>query len=80
MKMKLTELKIKEYAYINKINLKAHEERRLFHLGFYPGTKIRLERIAPFGDPYEFEVCGNFIILRKKDAAMIEVSRGNKNE
>ena len=72
--MKLVNLKIHQRAVIKEVNLSEEHTRRLFHLGLFPGAIIRMERIAPLKDPLEFYVCGNLIILRKADAACIEVN------
>lgn len=73
--MKLTELKPQEKAIIERLDLSEEYQRRLLHLGVYKGAVIRMERMAPLGDPLEYFVCGNLIILRSDDAQKIEIVR-----
>ncbi len=46
---------------------------RLSALGFLPGIRIRISRIAPLGDPISIEMDGQEISLRRAEAALIEV-------
>ncbi|MBO6258760.1 MAG: ferrous iron transport protein A [Succinivibrio sp.] len=47
--------------------------RRLLDMGITPKTKIKLVRIAPFGDPMEFNVRGYSLTIRKSDAEFVEI-------
>lgn len=47
---------------------------RLSHLGFLPGTKIKVVRRAPLGDPTIFELRGNQMSLRKRESSIIKVT------
>ena len=73
--MKLTELKPREKARITHLDLSEEYQRRLLHLGVYKGAVIRMERLAPLGDPLEYFVCGNLLILRRSDAQNIEITQ-----
>jgi ferrous iron transport protein A len=46
---------------------------RLSHLGFLPGTRVRVMRRAPLGDPTVFELRGNQMCLRRAEASRIQV-------
>lgn len=46
---------------------------RLSHLGFLPGTQIKVVRRAPLGDPTVFEFRGNQMSLRKSESCSIKV-------
>lgn len=46
---------------------------RLSHLGFLPGTKIKVVRRAPMGDPTIYELRGNQMSLRKRESSIIKV-------
>lgn len=70
---KLTELKPEDEAVITKVGCQGVLRRRIFELGVVPGTKIRMIRKAPLGDPLEFEVRGYNLSLRKEDARCILV-------
>ena len=46
---------------------------RLLDMGLIPKTTVRVEKIAPLGDPIELRVRGYALSLRKEDARNIEV-------
>ena len=46
---------------------------RLLDMGLIPKTKVRIEKVAPLGDPLELRVRGYSLSLRKEDAGKIEV-------
>jgi ferrous iron transport protein A len=48
---------------------------RLREMGLLPGTKVRLVRKAPLGDPLEISVRGYNLSLRSTEAASILVER-----
>jgi Fe2+ transport system protein FeoA len=47
--------------------------RRLLDLGFVPGTRVRVLRAAPLGDPTAYELRGTQLCLRRGEAAQILV-------
>jgi len=49
--------------------------QRLCEMGFVEGTRLRVVRYAPFGDPLEVEVDGCHLSLRRAEAAMVLVNR-----
>lgn len=46
-------------------------KRRLFDLGFAPGTLVECVQTAPFGDPKAFLVKNTVIALRCEDSSKI---------
>ena len=46
---------------------------RLLDMGLIPRTAVRLEKVAPLGDPIELRVRGYALSLRKEDARNIQV-------
>ena len=46
---------------------------RLLDMGLIPKTRVRVEKIAPLGDPIELRVRDYALSLRKEDARNIEV-------
>ena len=46
---------------------------RLLDMGLIPNTSVRVEKVAPLGDPIELRVRGYALPLRKEDARCIEV-------
>ena len=51
----------------------ANQGRRLEDLGMLAGTRVRVERRAPFGDPTIYEFRGARMAVRRVDAALVEV-------
>ena len=47
--------------------------RRLLDMGLVIGTKVRVVRRSPLGDPVEFEIRGYNLSLRKEEAKHIFV-------
>lgn len=48
--------------------------RRLVDLGFRPNTEVRVERVAPLGDPIQFRLHGYRLALRKSEAHRVLVT------
>ncbi len=46
---------------------------RLLDMGLIPRTVVRVEKVAPLGDPIELRVRGYALSLRKEDARNIQV-------
>ena len=46
---------------------------RLLDMGLIPRTAVRVEKVAPLGDPIELRVRGYALSLRKEDARNITV-------
>lgn len=46
---------------------------RLLDMGLIPKTAVRVEKVAPLGDPLELRVRGYTLTLRKEDARNIQV-------
>jgi Fe2+ transport system protein FeoA len=45
-------------------------------MGLTPGTRVRVEKVAPLGDPMQIELRGYLLTLRLEDTARIEVEEG----
>ena len=48
---------------------------RLLDMGLTPKTAVRVEKVAPMGDPMELVLRGYRLTLRKEDARKIEVDK-----
>ena len=59
---------------------KGPAKRRMMDMGLVPGSKVKVVRVAPLGDPIEFELKGYSLSLRKSEAREItvEVSGGEE--
>ncbi|NLL95119.1 MAG: ferrous iron transport protein A [Thermoplasmatales archaeon] len=50
--------------------------RRILDMGITKGSDIKVENVAPLGDPIEIIVRGYKLSIRKGDAVSIEVAGG----
>lgn len=48
-------------------------KRHLLGMGFVRGSKIKIQKVAPLGDPIEFKIKGYDVYLRKEEAKNIIV-------
>ncbi len=71
--MTLDQLKPGEQAIIRTVGGEGALRCRLLDMGLIPRTTIRLQKVAPMGDPIEIYVRGYELTLRKEDAKKIEV-------
>ena len=73
-KVNLSNLKIGQTGIVLGINIKEKEIRRhLLDMGITRGTKIKIKKIAPFGDPACIELRGYELCIRKEEMRNIEV-------
>ena len=71
----LTEAKTDTTYIIRAIQANHQLEKRLFHLGFFMGQKIRVLARAPFSGPFIILTeSGDKIALRKEEASSIQVT------
>ena len=73
----LSDLKTGEKARIVSVGGSGAARRRMMDMGLVPGSVIETVRIAPMGDPIEFRIRGYMISLRKSEAELITVRRGD---
>lgn len=72
--MNLSNLKPGEHGRILKLDSSIGPiRRRLMDMGMIPGELIKVEKVAPMGDPIEVTVKGYNLSLRKGEARGIEI-------
>jgi len=49
--------------------------QRLLEMGFIRGARLRVEKLAPMGDPMELVIKGYHLSLRREESACILVHR-----
>ena len=69
----LKDLKPGEKGKITKVSGQGLIRHRILDMGIIPGSEIKVERVAPLGDPIEVRVKGYCLSLRKSEAANIYV-------
>ena len=72
--MTLDKLPLGQEAVITAVGGEGALRCRLLDMGLIPKTRVRVEKIAPLGDPLELRVRGYSLSLRKEDAGKIEVA------
>ncbi len=67
---------------ITRISGPGQIRRRYMEMGFVKGEVVQVKRLAPLGDPVEYQVKGYRVSLRQTDAARIEVllCQGSEDE
>ena len=71
--MTLNEAKVGSVVIVKKLHGQGAIKRRLMDMGFTKGETITIRKVAPLNDPIEIAVRGYELLLRKADAAMIEI-------
>ena len=72
MSVPLSELKIGEKAIIIDVNVD-EIPLKLLEMGCLPGNEVALVQIAPFGDPYYFNINDSHVAIRKEVANEVTV-------
>lgn len=75
MQIPLSTLKKGQHGIIVHVGGKGAVKRRMMDMGVVPGSKISVVRVAPLGDPIEFNIKGYSLSLRKNEAEQITVER-----
>jgi ferrous iron transport protein A len=71
--MKLSELVPGAIAVLREMPASGSAFLRLREMGMLPGTRVKLVRKAPLGDPIEIEVRGYHLTLRLQEAEGVVV-------
>jgi len=71
--MTLADLKPGQSGKILEIQVSGALKRRLMDMGIISGTPVRVEKIAPLGDPLEISIKSYQLSLRKGEADKIAV-------
>jgi ferrous iron transport protein A len=71
--MNLAMLKPGEQGTIRKIGAIGPLKRRLMDMGVLAGENVKVEKIAPLGDPIEVTIKNYKLSLRKKEAENIDI-------
>ena len=71
--MTLDELSVGHSGVITQVGGEGILRCRLLDMGLIPKTSVRVEKLAPLGDPMELRIRGYALSLRKEDARNITV-------
>ena len=70
----LKDVRIGRSATVVKLHGMGALRRRIMDMGITKGIEIKVQKVAPLGDPIEITVRGYELSIRKEDAATIEVA------
>lgn len=71
--MTLKEVEVGQTVTVKKLQGQGATKRRIMDMGITKGVTVKVEKVAPLGDPIELKVRGYQLSIRKADAEMIEV-------
>ena len=74
--MTLDELSVGHSGVITQVGGEGILRCRLLDMGLIPHTKIRVNKIAPMGDPIQIQVRGYELTIRREDARKIALKEG----
>ena len=73
--MTLDQIAVGKEVKIIKVGGEGQLRIRLLDMGLIPKTVVRVQKVAPMGDPIEIHLRGYELTIRKEDAARIEVTQ-----
>ncbi len=69
----LHQLQVGQRGVVLQVGGKGPARQRMMDMGLVPGAEVKVMRVAPLGDPVEFQLRGYNLSLRKSDAHAITV-------
>ena len=76
--MTINDLQIGEQGCITRVGGEGALRLRFLDMGLIPGTVVRLQKVAPMGDPIQIQVRGYELTIRRDDAKMIDIAEDKK--
>ena len=71
--MTLDQLPIGQEAVITTVGGEGELRCRFLDMGLIPKTRVRMQKVAPMGDPMEIRLRGYELTIRQEDAAKITI-------
>lgn len=69
----LGDAKVGQRVKVIKLHGEGAIKRRIMDMGITKNVEIYIRKVAPLGDPFELNLRGYELSLRKEDARMVEV-------
>lgn len=73
----LSDLKVGEKGKVSRLIAEGSIKRKFLDMGIVPGVEIRIQKVAPLGDPVDVLVKGYHLSLRREEAKSITVEVGD---
>lgn len=64
-----------DHGQVVEVQAQGAVRQRLLEMGFIRGARLRVEKLAPLGDPMELVIKGYHLSLRREEGACILVDR-----
>jgi DtxR family Mn-dependent transcriptional regulator len=76
--LRLCDLRPGQKAAVKSVVAEPGIKRRFLEMGIVPGAEVKVEKVAPFGDPMDIVVRGYHLSIRREEAAgiLVEESTG----
>ena len=71
--MTLDQLPLGQEAIITAVGGEGELRCRFLDMGIIPKTRVRMQKVAPMGDPMEIRLRGYELTIRREDAAKITI-------
>ena len=71
--MTLNDLKVGQSGVITAVGGEGALRLRLLDMGLIPKTRVRVQKVAPMGDPIQIQIRGYELTIRREDAQQIEL-------
>ena len=72
---RLSDLPVGAHGVVVQVQAPGPIRRRLLEMGFVRGEVLKVEKLAPLGDPMELVIKGYHLSLRREESACILVTR-----
>lgn len=69
----LKDARVGQTVTVVKLHGEGAVRRRIMDMGITKNVEIYIRKVAPLGDPFELNVRGYALSLRKADAEMVEI-------
>ena len=73
--MTLIDLNIGQCGIISAVGGEGALRLRLLDMGLIPKTRVRVQKVAPMGDPIQIQIRGYELTIRREDAQRIEIRK-----
>lgn len=71
----LSDLQPGDHGEVDQVKAQGPIRQRLLEMGFIRGARLKVEKLAPLGDPMELVIKGYHLSLRRDESACILVHR-----
>lgn len=75
--MTIDDLKVGQSGVIAQVGGEGDLRLRFLDMGLIPGTTVKLQKVAPMGDPIQLRVRGYELTIRREDARKITLREGS---